>query len=413
MSRYILSISFAIAFSVKTASQALSVGDKCPELVFENMINARYKSATLSEFKNKMVLLDFSATSCIPCLELLPVLDSLQKKYANDVQVIMVSSESRERLTSFLEINKIGKSCHIPIVVEDSVLAALFPHTALPHEVWIDRQGYVAAITGHEYVTSENIHKIVNGQRVSWPVKADLEFDKDSSILGMSKNNYKYYYTAITPFKAGYRSHGSTCKIAGNTLQVKYINYTLLDLYLLAVQKNRYSFYQKQIKVDASLIHRFFYDSTAGYYAAWRQNNSICYESVFPSSQPLATQRSKMQSDLDFYLGIQSVFVKQKQACLVLKDNKSPGTTNPVAKNGISIAKAMSLINNKVKLPFFMNGSKLKDRELQKIFINITEENASDIEVLRKELQKLGFSLVEEEKDIETLVIQDQKRKRE
>jgi thiol-disulfide isomerase/thioredoxin len=399
-------------FSVGAVSQTLSVGDKCPDLIFENIINAQYKTATLSKFKNKMILLDFSATSCIPCLELLPVLDSLQKKYANDLQVILVSSESRERLTSFLNKNKIGRNCRIPVVVEDSVLATLFPHTALPHEVWIDRHGYVAAITGHEYVTTENIKTIVNGKKVSWPVKADLEFDKDSSILGIIRNNYNYY-TAITPFKEGYRSYGSVRKINDTTVQVKYINYTLLDLYLLALHKNRYSFYPKQIKVDSSLRHRFFYDSTAGYYAAWRQNNSICYESVFSSLQPLAAQRSKMQSDLNFYLGIQTLLVKQKHACLVLKGNKTTGTTNSIAKHGISIAKAMSLINNKLALPFFMNGSNLRDRDLQNIFINIAEENASDIELLRKELRKLGLSLVEEEKDIEILVIHDEKRKRE
>src|SRR3977135_207668 len=54
--------------------KSLSVGDKVPEIEFQ-MLNYSSPVAKLSDFKGKLLLLDFWATWCGPCIGSFPKLD--------------------------------------------------------------------------------------------------------------------------------------------------------------------------------------------------------------------------------------------------------------------------------------------------------------------------------------------------
>lgn len=60
------------------------------------------RDVRLSDFRGRVVLLNFWATWCVPCLKELPDLDLLQQRYgALGLQVIAVSDESPEVLRAF------------------------------------------------------------------------------------------------------------------------------------------------------------------------------------------------------------------------------------------------------------------------------------------------------------------------
>ena len=52
------------------------------------------KNVNLDEFKGKLLLLNFWATWCAPCLKEIPELLELKKKYSNDLDVIFISVDA-------------------------------------------------------------------------------------------------------------------------------------------------------------------------------------------------------------------------------------------------------------------------------------------------------------------------------
>jgi cytochrome oxidase Cu insertion factor (SCO1/SenC/PrrC family) len=58
--------------------QPLSIGDKVPDIQFENILNYKSKKAKLSDFKGKLVILDMWSTSCTFCIAAFPKMEELQ-----------------------------------------------------------------------------------------------------------------------------------------------------------------------------------------------------------------------------------------------------------------------------------------------------------------------------------------------
>src|SRR5690606_29564832 len=122
----------------------LKVGDVVKDLSFKEIVNYKKTSASLKDFKNKIIILDFWATWCGPCVQGLPRLDTLQRKYQNDIVVLPITNESAVIAKNFF---KQRHTLQLPSVVDGSYLNEYFPFTLLPHTVVIDKKGKVVAIT--------------------------------------------------------------------------------------------------------------------------------------------------------------------------------------------------------------------------------------------------------------------------
>ena len=161
--------------------QQLGIGDKVPDLTFSNLVNYTSPVAKLSAFSGKLVILDFWATWCGTCLKKIPLLDSAQKKFGNRLQILLVSNEGgnprdEDKVKAFLEKRQVAGrgSFSLPATtVQNPLLLQLFPHTFIPHYVWISPQGRVFAITSFREMTLANIEAMLNGCAVAMPVKND------------------------------------------------------------------------------------------------------------------------------------------------------------------------------------------------------------------------------------------------
>lgn len=159
----------------------LTVGDMVPDITFGNLINYPGTSTKLSDFKGKLVILDFWATWCGACIHKFSVLDSAQKSYADKLKVIAINCTKRTKdslgkITAVINQWQMhNKRNFDPIVVTDtsSLFKKLFPHKSIPHYVWISSKGKVVAITGSEDVNRQNIDAFVVGRNLSLPVKND------------------------------------------------------------------------------------------------------------------------------------------------------------------------------------------------------------------------------------------------
>ena len=83
----------------------LTIGDKVPDVTIKNIYNYPALQSNLSAFNNKLLILDFMATTCTGCIKLLPHLDSLQKEFGDQIQIFLISYEKRERVINFIKKN--------------------------------------------------------------------------------------------------------------------------------------------------------------------------------------------------------------------------------------------------------------------------------------------------------------------
>ena len=97
---------------------------------------------TLSDHEGKVILLNFWATWCGPCVGEMPAFEKLQETYGEDLVLLAVNSgEDGGTVTSFLEKN--GYTFPVALDPEYAV-AMLYPIDAIPYTVIIGTDGKVA-----------------------------------------------------------------------------------------------------------------------------------------------------------------------------------------------------------------------------------------------------------------------------
>jgi thiol-disulfide isomerase/thioredoxin len=160
----------------KNQHRYLTVGDTMPDITISNLLNFHAHQAKISDFKGKLLILDFWATWCGTCLKQFPHSDSLAVEFKNDLTIILVNSELRtgDNLTKIkYTFSDRPKPEHLLIAYNDTTLRNLVKYHSLPHYVWISPSGVICAITDHFQVTRKNIREVLNGTQVNMPLKED------------------------------------------------------------------------------------------------------------------------------------------------------------------------------------------------------------------------------------------------
>jgi thiol-disulfide isomerase/thioredoxin len=121
----------------------------------------------LKDFQGKVVILDFWATYCLPCIEEIPHLMELKERYGNDLEVIGLNvggEEDKPKIPEFVERLKITYPLGHP---EDALSAYVFgTDTAIPQTAIFDRDGKL-------------VKKIVG---FSDKIKAELDVAVESTV---------------------------------------------------------------------------------------------------------------------------------------------------------------------------------------------------------------------------------------
>lgn len=145
-------------------------GEQVPKIEFNTILNAPLKNVKLSQLKGKIVLIEFWATWCSPCVAAMPHLQTLQQKFKNKLQVITVSDESVKRVGLFLKV----RPSNLWFAIDTGQkLNQLFPHRTIPHTIVIDTEGKLVANTSPDEVTEEVLTKLLNKEKVDLKAKVD------------------------------------------------------------------------------------------------------------------------------------------------------------------------------------------------------------------------------------------------
>jgi len=81
------------------SAQSLKVGDTVSDFELEELSSAQIIPS--SDLEGKILLIDFWATWCAPCITGMPHLEELQKEFPDELKVVAISYENPARLKSY------------------------------------------------------------------------------------------------------------------------------------------------------------------------------------------------------------------------------------------------------------------------------------------------------------------------
>ncbi|MBB5620641.1 FKBP-type peptidyl-prolyl cis-trans isomerase/thiol-disulfide isomerase/thioredoxin [Pedobacter cryoconitis] len=417
----------------------LSIGDQVPDFPIGKMINSSKKSERTGEYKNQLLIIDFWATSCSGCVEALPKMDSLQKQFGLKVKILPVTYEKEINALTFWKNNKNTKKLSLSSVVEDKIFASYFKHKTIPHEVWIYK-GKVIGITSSDFVSTDNIQMVLNGQQINWPVKNDffvfdaskgLLFNPDPNQVDTTSTFLKY--AAISDYKEGVNAEGfGGSGIIRNkdkkTIRAFFLNYPVYNAYL---SNWMYLINSTDLVRPTSIItpnqivwevldkSKYTFLQGSGALQSWLSVNGICFESLNPDSgqTDVAVHRSII-ADLDRLLGLHARWEKRKETVFVLvqTDKKIPLKSKHaltaeyddrlITKGSLHqfrdspLSTITSQMNQQADNPYVFDETGYTEN----VDIDLNFSSWTDIAAIKKALQAYGLDLRQEERLVDKFV---------
>jgi thiol-disulfide isomerase/thioredoxin len=129
------------------------VGSPCPVLNFNEVRYDQQNKISSADFKGRWLVLDFWNRHCGSCIEKMPGMDSLQRKYPRWVKVLLVgytgsfyTHRPDSSIRSFYKDIRQRMQVNLPIAY-DSVVFRRLQIGACPYIIVVDPKGIVRAVT--------------------------------------------------------------------------------------------------------------------------------------------------------------------------------------------------------------------------------------------------------------------------
>lgn len=417
---------FTSAFSQSQKAPVFAVGDKAPDLMVYNILNHTTGKAQLSSYRGKLLILDFMATWCSLCASLLPKTDSLQKEVGNQAQFLPVTYQSKTDVEKFLtRLKSRGNSISLPIAVSDTVLRSLFAHHYIPHYVWIDGEGTIKAITGHEDVTRENIQRLLKTGSLEVKTKNDrsVPYSRDQLLIADNDqipNKNIVYQSAFTGFIEGLPSSFTIFPVeASKSHRVVATNTRIPTLFKIA-----YGSLQGKIFSDNTILLEMrdttCCDSrlTGTRYSEWLSEHGYGYELIVPASMH-GQQAKIMQQDLALMFPQYKASIEKRTfPCLALvRTSKTDKIKSIGGAASTEVTPFGAQVHNQKFFQFIYQLNAKYLSHLSKPVIDQTQyagnvnlsitADMGDLNSIRKALAAYDLDLITGTHEIEVLVISD------
>jgi len=156
----ILSIAFGIVWMQSAKYEPLTVGKEAPDFSLPDLDD---KTVRLSDFRGKVVFLNFWATWCKPCREEMPSMEVLYKNF--DPQEFVILAVSIDRVTTKKDIPPFVKSMNLtfPILIDSwGQTDKRYKLMGVPETYIIDQQGILRekVIGPRDWTVLDNLRTI-------------------------------------------------------------------------------------------------------------------------------------------------------------------------------------------------------------------------------------------------------------
>ena len=134
--------SSTVDLDTEKATIGVNVGDLAPDFT---LIDLDGNQLSLSDFRGKMVFINFWATWCPPCRAEMPEMEAIHQEYkAEDVIVIGVDIlESEDKVRQFIEH---GGYSWTFVIDATGAVAADYNINVIPTSYFIDEEGIIRAV---------------------------------------------------------------------------------------------------------------------------------------------------------------------------------------------------------------------------------------------------------------------------
>src|SRR5213593_205424 len=173
------SVLLAICFLNAMEAGEPSVGAKAPPLQLEKVLQAPAGArASWDALKGKVVVLEFWATWCGPCIAAIPHLNELADKLKDQpIQFIAITDQDEKVVAPFLR----KKPMHAWIGLDtDKSMFEDYGVTSIPHTVIVDQKGIIAAITHPTYLTEEHLKDLLAGKKIALALPATWRSEREA-----------------------------------------------------------------------------------------------------------------------------------------------------------------------------------------------------------------------------------------
>ena len=120
--------------------EVVNVGD---QMVDGDLYDPEGNVRHLSEFKGKYILLDFWSQGCGPCLQSFPELKEVAESYKEDLVIVSINSDPRDRWLDFIERKGLTGNQWNEFAKGKTGLAAVYQVKAIPYYVMISPKGEI------------------------------------------------------------------------------------------------------------------------------------------------------------------------------------------------------------------------------------------------------------------------------
>jgi len=286
--------------SLTASAQETALRDQMPDILLPRTLDGI--AGNVHSFKGKLLIIDFWATWCSPCISAMQELEGYKKALGDNIEVLAVSGEPEERLRKFVQ----ARPTTLAIASDTAgTLRKLFPHQTIPHTVLIGPEGKVYAITNASNINLDVLKVALKGINVNLPYKKDLVgFDMETYFTADSTQARHF---ALLPSVDGAGSM-SRKYLDGpyKDRRLTIVNMPVDGLFRTAYDKNYYAMVNEYdtVKRKYEELEKFCLD-------AWIET---------PDKEKLMTFiRDELKKH---FIDVKVVMEKRKQKVLVLKAKK-------------------------------------------------------------------------------------------
>jgi len=419
------------------------VGKPMPDFTLNNITYYKTKRVSLKDFKGKWLFLDFWFSHCAACIQSFSKVNDLHKQFRNELNWIMVGLndvKTNKGIQTLYEKFRAKQKLEMPSAY-DSILADKWGIHSMPHIIIIDPLGIVRFISGGQDITAQKIRDLVNGKNVSFYPKDRERTEFDAKKLMNTTNNNeaddKLLYRSILT-----KWFGNERQMAGYELD-RYVKLppqywkdgwsaAMVPLYALynfaylgkwdwdytdTLLTGKY-LPRPVLEIKDSSLFQFDYTVDVG-------KGTYNYNLTIPASEVTKNNlMSLMQKDLKTVFKYEVSI--ESRVTPVWKLVANPGAIERLKTKGNkkfttpgTHAAGFTLTNWPSEILIEELGFYLKERYRGELFVDDTgltgnidftiEADMTNLEDIRKELQRQGMDLVKGEKVMKALIIRDPK----
>ena len=290
---------------------ALKPGDKIPDAVWNQSLELHYfngkkKTIKFADLKGKLILLDFWATWCPSCIEGFPHLEDVLAINKDEIAVLLVNStQTKDTQKRVQDLKKKYKTAYgfqtsLPYLFGDTIFQQLFPHNAVPHVVWINKDGILVANTYPNALSKENITAVLHTGNADFHQKKMRTNKEVALITNEMLNNGFYAGSVFQTYQEGLDASSGNYSFDGKRTRYQLLNLRFSQLVTIAFQKELkgipWRHWQFATSSGVNPKQRLLTPN--------RYENSFCYEMVVLDSLPKSRAKQFFTEDFKKFFGI-------------------------------------------------------------------------------------------------------------